>query len=354
MTQESSASGTLAYKTDAFGSQIVAGDQAYNLDAMGRNITDHDTSAGGQTRTFAYSGAGNTIASDGDYTYSYDPGGGVVGVKPVGGGSGVLALTDQHNDVVGTFTSGATTLAGSASYDPLGKVVSPTDTVTGHLGFQSGWTEPGSGDVGTASRWYNPDTGQFLNKDSMSLDAVPNSVAANPFAYVDDNPLAGTDESGNCSWYDVVCGAKKAVHHVAHKIKHVVHKVYHAAKHIARKVVHAVKHAAHKIAHHVRDYYHATVRVVRRVYHYAARHVRRAYHQIVHVVHSAYHAVRKAVHRVVHAVKKAAHKVAHLVKKAAHAVSHAARTAYHATVKAAKTTAKFVKNHAAAITSLVL
>ncbi|MFC3572807.1 LamG-like jellyroll fold domain-containing protein [Streptomyces yaanensis] len=354
MTQESSASGTQSFKTDAFGNQIVAGDQAYNLDAMGRNISDRDTSPGGLTRTFAYSGADNTIASDGDFTYTYDPAGGITGVKSAGGGSGSLALTDQHNDVVGTFTSGATALAGSASYDPMGKVVSPTNTVTGHLGFQSGWTEPGTGDVGTASRWYSPDTGQFLNKDSMSLDAVPNSVAANPFAYVDDNPLAGTDESGNCSWYDVVCGAKKAVHHVAHAVRHVAHKVYHAVKHIARKVVHAVKHAAHKIAHRVRDYYHATVRAVRRVYHYAARHVRRAYHRIVHAVHSAYHAVRRAVHRVVHAVKKAAHKVAHLVKKAAHAVAHAARTAYHATVSAAKSAAKFVKHHAAAITSFVV
>ncbi|MEU2286011.1 LamG-like jellyroll fold domain-containing protein [Streptomyces sp. NPDC013178] len=353
MTQESSTGGgTVAYKTDAFGGQIVAGEQSYTLDATGRNITDRDTTTGA-SRTFAYSGADNTIASDGDDTYTYDPAGGLVGVKDTGG-SGVLALTDQHNDVVGSFTSGSTTLAGSASYDPLGKVVSPTNTVLGHLGFQSGWTEPGTGDVGTASRWYDPDTGVFLNKDSLSLNPVPNSVSANPFAYVDDNPLAGTDESGNCSWYDVVCGAKKAVHHVSHAVKHAVHKVYHAVKHVARKVVHAVKHAAHRVVHHVRDVYHATVRVVRRVYHYTARHVRRAYHRVVHAVHSAYHKVSHAVHRVVHAVKKAAKKVAHAVKKAAHAVAHAARTAYHATVKAAKATATFVKHHAAAITSFVV
>ncbi|MET7380234.1 LamG-like jellyroll fold domain-containing protein [Streptomyces sp. NPDC005526] len=353
MTQEASASGTVAYQTDAFGGQIVAGQQSYTQDAMGRNISDRDR-ASSTTRTFAYSGADNTIASDGDSTYTYDPSGGIVGIKSAGGGSGVLALTDQHNDVVGTFASGATSLAGSVSYDPMGKVVSPTDTISGHLGFQSGWTEPGTGDVGTASRWYNPDTGVFLNKDSISLNPVPNSVAANPFAYVDDNPLAGTDESGNCSWYDVVCGAKKAVHKVSHAVRHVAHKVYHAVKHVARKVVHAVKHAAHKVVHRVRDYYHATVRVVRRVYHYAARHVRRAYHRVVHAVHSAYHRVSRAVHRVVHAVKKAAHKVAHVVRKAAHAVAHAARTAYHATVKAAKSAAKYVKHHAAAITSFVV
>ncbi|MEV7151660.1 LamG-like jellyroll fold domain-containing protein [Streptomyces sp. NPDC093084] len=351
MTQESSAAGgTAAYKTDAFGGQIVAGTQTYTLDALGRNITDTDTGAS-STRTFAYSGADNTIASDGDATYTYDTGGGLVGVKS--GSTGVLALTDQHADVVGEFTSGGTTLTGSATYDPLGKVTAST-ALSGHLGFQSGWTEPGSGAVGTASRWYDPDTGEFLNKDSLSLDATPDSVAANPFAYVDDNPMAGTDESGNCSWYDVVCGAKKVAHKVHHAVKHVAHKVYHAVKHVARKVVHAVKHAAHKVVHKVRDVYHATVRATRRVYHYASRHVRRVYHAVVHAVHTAYHKVSHAVHRVVHAVKKAAHKVAHTVKKAAHAVAHAARTAYHATVKAAKSTAKFVKNHAAAITSIVV
>ncbi|MFD9393174.1 LamG-like jellyroll fold domain-containing protein [Streptomyces sp. NPDC060000] len=353
MTQESStAGGSVAYKTDAFGGQIVAGEQSYTLDATGRNITDRVTSTGA-TRTFSYSGAGNTVASDGDDTYTYDPGGGLVGVKDTGG-SAVLALTDQHNDVVGSFTSGATTLTGSASYDPLGKVVSPTDTVVGHLGFQSGWTEPGTGDVGTASRWYNPDTGVFLNKDSVSLNPVPNSVSANPFAYVDDNPMAGTDESGNCSMWDLVCGAKKAAHKVSHAVKHAAHKVYHAVKHVARKVVHAVKHAAHRVVHHVRDVYHATVRVVRRVYHYTARKVRRAVHRVVHAVHTAYHKASRVVHRVVHTVKKAAKKVTHAVKKAAHAVAHASRTAYHATVKAAKATVTYAKHHAAAITSFVI
>ncbi|MFE7752624.1 LamG-like jellyroll fold domain-containing protein [Streptomyces sp. NPDC057428] len=362
MTQSAATGDNTVFKTDAFGGQIVAGSQSYTQDAMGRNITDTDTADAANPRTFTYSGADNTIASDGGSTYTYDAAGGLVGIGEAGAaaGTGVLALTDQHNDVVGTFTSGATTLTGSATYDPLGKVTASAP-MAGHLGFQSGWTEPGTagtggndGNVGTASRWYNPGTGTFLNKDSISLGATPDSVAANPFAYVDDNPLAGTDQSGNCSWYDVVCGAKKAVHKAKKTVKHVAHKVYHAAKKAARKVVHAVKHAAHKVVHKVRDVYHATVRVVRRVYHYAVRHVKRAYHRAVHAVKSAYHKAKRTVHRVVKKAKAAAHKVAHTVKKAAHAVAHATRTAYHATVKAVKTSANFVKHHAAAITSFVV
>jgi len=123
---------------DAFGNQITAGDHSYTLDAVGRNITDSD--AADQTnRTFQYSGADNTIASDGNYTYSYDPSGGLTGVNAGSSpGSGLLAITDAHDDVIGTFASGATSLSGSATYDPLGNVTA-TGGVMGRLGYQSGW-----------------------------------------------------------------------------------------------------------------------------------------------------------------------------------------------------------------------
>ncbi|MFD8915083.1 LamG-like jellyroll fold domain-containing protein [Streptomyces sp. NPDC059575] len=359
MTQQSSSSGTVALHADAFGAQVVAGSQSYTLDATGRNISDRDTSSG-TTRTFAYSGAGNTIASDGDGTYTYDPMGGLVGIKPAAGGA-VLALTDQHDDVVGTFTSGASSLAGSVSYDPLGKVVSPVDTVTGHLGFQSGWTEPGSGDVGTASRWYDPGTGQFLNKDSVSLDAVPNSVAANPFAYVDDNPMAGTDMSGHCSWYDVVCGAKKAVSKaksVAHTVKKKAQTVYAKAKQVVGKVVRTVKRTASKVVRVVKDTYRATVRTATRVYTSTVKHVTRTYNRVVSAVNSGYHKTKATVSRTIRTVKavgKAA--LGSAAKKLSSAVSKTKsglRTAYAATVQAVKTTATYVKNHEAAITALAV
>ncbi|UXY20240.1 LamG domain-containing protein [Streptomyces cynarae] len=358
MTQQSSASGTMAFRTDAFGDQIVAGTQSYTLDATGRNITDTDTTIG-SSRTFQYSGADNTIASDGDDTYTYDPTGGLIGIKAAGG-TGVLALTDQHNDVVGTFTSGATGLAGSVSYDPLGKVVSPTNTITGHLGFQSGWTEPGSGDVGTASRWYNPGTGQFLNKDSFSPNPAPNSAAANPFAYVADNPMEGTDPSGHCSWWTGSCEVQAAKHAVSkaksawHAVKKAATHLYHRARQVVHHAVSAVRHAAHRFVSHVRDVYRATVRYTRRVYYYAARHVRRWYGHVVHALHSAYHRVSSVVHRAVNAARHYVRAAVSVVKKAAHKVASVARTAYHATVSAVKTAATYVKHHAAAITSFVV
>ncbi|MFC1438200.1 LamG-like jellyroll fold domain-containing protein [Streptacidiphilus sp. N1-10] len=357
LQMETTPSGSTTYTTDAYGQQITDGTQGYTLDASGRNITDTDSTLG-TSRTFQYSGGGDTIAGDGDYTYTYDPSGGLIGLNTAGAGStstGTLALTDQHSDVVAGFTSGATTLTGSATYDPLGNVTASSGTAGGHLGFQSGWTENSTAQVGTASRWYNPATGTFLNKDSVSPNPVPNSASANPFAYIGGNPLSATDPSGHC-WFG--CSIFNAVSNaVSSAVDDVssgwddfsstfssgwddfAHYTYHAVA----AVVHTVKHAVSKAVHRIADVYRSTVRRVRRYYHYAARRIRRAYHAAVHAVSSAYHAVRRAAKRVVHAIKKAAH-----------AVAHAARSAYHATVKAVKTAAIYAKHHAAAITSFVV
>jgi RHS repeat-associated protein len=353
-TDTSAAGGTVQYTTDAFGNQITAADHSYTMDAVGRNITDADAADQSQ-RTFSYSGADDTVASDGDYTYTYDPSGGLIGVDAGGTpGSGLLALTDAHDDVVGTFASGATSLSGSTTYDPLGNVTATTG-VMGRLGFQSGWTEADTGKVGTASRWYNPATGTFMNKDSMSLNPVPDSVEANPFAYVDDNPLGGTDPTGHWGFKSLWHKATHAVSHAAHKaVSHAAAFVYHYTPPIVHRVVAKAKRAVHKAVRHVEDVYHATVRRATRVYHYAARHVKRYYHAAVRKVSSAYHAVKRKVQRVVAKAKKAVHAVAKKVQAAAHKIASATRTAYKATVKAVKTAATYAKNHAAAITSFVV
>ena len=126
---------------------------------MGRLLTD---TSGGSTTTLAYSGADNSVASDGGSTYT---GTRAVLVAVKTGGTGVLAYVDAHTDVVGQFTSTGTSLSGSTAYDPLGNVLS-TASMQGHLGFQSEWTDAANGKVDMMARWYNPATGQFLNKDS--------------------------------------------------------------------------------------------------------------------------------------------------------------------------------------------
>jgi len=199
---------TVVTASDAFGQVVNQGGQTYGYDALGRVVT----AAGTAAYTLSYSGQGNTVAGDGTAVYSRDPSGAVVGEK-FGTAPGVLAWTDLHTDVVGQFTVTATALSGSVAYDPLGAVLS-TAGVTGGLGYQSEWTDRASGPVNMLSRWYNPGTGQFDTKDTVSVPVVPNPAAGNPFAYVSDSPLLDTDPSGHCGFFDFVCSAKNVVHAV--------------------------------------------------------------------------------------------------------------------------------------------
>ena len=53
------------------------------------------------------------------------------------------------------------------------------------------------------ARWYNPATGSFGNKDTVSNKPVPDSASASPFGYAAGNPLGNTDPTGHLPLPDV-------------------------------------------------------------------------------------------------------------------------------------------------------
>jgi len=339
-------------RSDAFNQVTNRGTRSFGYDGLGRMV-----SATGVTG-LSYTGTGNTLAADGTAEYTRDPGGAVVGVRS--GGVQRLVWTDQHTDVVGQFTSTGTALAGSAAYDPLGNVLASANLL-GSLGYQSEWTDTQSGRVNMASRWYNPATGQFDSRDSASLSPVPTSVSANPFAYVNDNPLAGTDPTGQCSWYDVVCGAKKAVTAVTNTVSNVVSTVSSYASsawdHVTSFVSNAwdsftdtlggiwdhITSAANNIYNGVKN---AVTNVVKGAVH--------AVNTVVNKVKDAAEKAKQAAVRAANAVKQATANVVHTVTHYAQAATHIVTTAYHATVKAVDAAAHYVEHHAAAIASFVV
>ncbi|MFB9926081.1 LamG-like jellyroll fold domain-containing protein [Amycolatopsis halotolerans] len=348
LQERASSTGTLMSRSDAFGQMTEQGTQSFGYDALARNLTDTNSDTGATAATFSFSGLGNTIASDGTSTYSRDPGGGLVGVAA--GGAGAFAFVDQHTDVVGTFTANGSTLDGSTSYDPFGNVLAAQNP-KGQLGYQSGWTDRSTGNVNMAARWYNPAVGQFMNRDTVSNNPVPNPMEANKFAYVDDNPMTGTDPSGHglFDWFNntiVKPAASFVYHNVVQPVAHFVNTY----------VVQPVVHAAVATYHAVRDVYHAAARVVRTVYHHVVRVVRKVYRAAVHVVKTAYHAVAKVVKTAAHAVAHAARAVAHAAVSAAKTVGHAVATAAvavgHAAASAASHVATFVKDHASTIAGI--
>ena len=154
------------------------------------------------TQDFAYSGTGDTVASDGTASYSYDPAGDLVASQP-DGGTAEAALTDLHDDVTGLFSPAASTtsLAASAAYSPYGTVTASTGTMPS-LGYQGQYTDPSTGDTDMSARWYSPSTGSFTSNDTISGSPVATSVNPSPYGYAAGNPLTTTDPTGHCSgWF---------------------------------------------------------------------------------------------------------------------------------------------------------
>ncbi len=179
---------------DAYGDLASAGSVSYGYDALGR-LTSR-TAGSGSAASLSYLGTSDTLASDGTSDYSYTPSGAVTGVQQ-SGGTAYTTMTDQHGDVIGTFspTSTAQGLAGYSSYSPYGAKTSANYTES--LGYQGDYTDPTTGLVYMNARWYNPATGTFTSTDTLGGTPIPASVDGNPYAYADDNPLTETDPSGH-------------------------------------------------------------------------------------------------------------------------------------------------------------
>ncbi|WP_461032685.1 LamG-like jellyroll fold domain-containing protein [Streptomyces mayteni] len=161
---------------DAFERRITDGDTTYRYDSLDR-VTYHDDTA------FTYDGGSNNLVSDGTSLYRRTPEGTLLTTddNPV--------LTDQHTDVVATLADNGATLDASRAYSPFGEVTA-SDGTSPNLGYQSGWTDPTSGDVNMAARWYQPGTGAFASRDTWNVEP-------NRYAYIAGSPLNGIDPSGH-------------------------------------------------------------------------------------------------------------------------------------------------------------
>ncbi|MEV4627811.1 LamG-like jellyroll fold domain-containing protein [Micromonospora sp. NPDC049523] len=232
--------GGVATQTDAFGQVRSQGSatatRTYDYDALGRAVRPG----------WAYAGLGNDLAADGTSLYTRDPGGGLLGVAV--NNNRRYVWTDLHTDVIGQFIATDTTLRGSSTYDPLGKVVAESALI-GALGYQSEWSDAATSRVNMHARWYNTDTGQFDTRDTASNSPVPDSINANRYQYGDANPLTVTDPTGHWgnplkSIGKKISGAAKAV---ASTVTRAASYVYTAAKAVATVVVKAVVSVAKKV-----------------------------------------------------------------------------------------------------------
>nr|WP_281404277.1 LamG-like jellyroll fold domain-containing protein [Streptomyces roseirectus] len=172
--------------SDAFERKITDGATTYTYDSLDRIQTRGTT-------TFTYDGGSNNLATDGTTTYNRTPDGALLSYST--GTTKQWALTDQHTDLVAGLTPDATQTTSSTTYDPFGTKTTTTGT-TPALGYQSGWTDPTTGDINMAARWYQPGTGSFGSRDTWQLEPNPSS-RANRYLYGGGNPLLRTDPTGH-------------------------------------------------------------------------------------------------------------------------------------------------------------
>ncbi|MGW5264392.1 DNRLRE domain-containing protein [Microbispora sp. NPDC004025] len=186
-----------AFSFDAFDRMVGDGNADYTYDALDRMT---GRTKGGATTTYVYADMSNDLVAVTDgagaaqETYSRGAFGDVLSAK-IGTGAAQFQMADRHGDVVAGFTAGATSLAGSAAYDPFGTVTTSTGTRP-QLGYQSEWTDADTGEVNMHARWYQPGTGTFTSRDSWDLEPIP-SVQANRYTYVGGAPLDRMDPTGH-------------------------------------------------------------------------------------------------------------------------------------------------------------
>ncbi|MEU0092656.1 LamG-like jellyroll fold domain-containing protein [Kribbella sp. NPDC006257] len=196
-----SARGTLLSKTtgsttdstsfDAFDRVISQGGRTYQYDGVDRPVTGNGT-------TMQYAGFSDEVVADGTQVYGHGAGDDVLSIGQ--GTTKRLTMSDSHSDVVGGFDPADGILAAlpdSRTYDPFGKVAAAGGLSYG-VGYQGDWNDPATGDANMGARWYDPDTGTFTSRDTISY-SEGDSVTANKYLYGDANPLTNTDPTGNSS-----------------------------------------------------------------------------------------------------------------------------------------------------------
>lgn len=92
-----------------------------------------------------------------------------------------------------TDTAGEITL--SKTYNPYGENVTSAGDAQTSYGFTGEYTDS-TGNIYLRARYYNPNDGRFLSRDTWAGD-VNNPLSLNRWMYVEGNPVNLTDPSGN-------------------------------------------------------------------------------------------------------------------------------------------------------------
>ena len=193
LTSEPLAGGsTRTYEYDSLGklASVSTGADAtgYAYDALGRLVTR-------DSATFGYVGTATDPIRIGSQGYTRTPAGRLVGATD--GAAAYQVGSNRRGDLTQLIATDGT-VVGTAAYDPLGIVADTTGASTS-LGWQGDYTDPATGLVDMGARWYQPETGGFITRDTYA-GTPTRPVSLNRYTYANGNPLEFTDPTGYCGW----------------------------------------------------------------------------------------------------------------------------------------------------------
>ena len=178
--------------------ELPAIEEAYAYDGTGLRASQTVSGATSQL-TWDTSGGLALLLDDGHASYIYGPGG--LPIEQISEGT----PTFYHHDQLGStrmLTNASGEPTATFTYSAYGQPAGSTGTQTTPLGYAGQYTNEQSGLIYLRARVYDPVTGQFLTRDPIE------ALTRQPYAYVNDNPLANTDPSGlrageaeiSCPW----------------------------------------------------------------------------------------------------------------------------------------------------------
>jgi RHS repeat-associated protein len=198
------------YENQLTGVRLASGaPNTFAYDADGRRVQRQDS---GGTRKEIWDGANLLVETDQNdvrqATYTVEPVlyGNVISMR-TGDVSGVvtyyhfdgLGSTDRLTNVVGTTTD-------TYVYEPFGSLRGGTQTLVNpfrYVGRMGYYFDPDLAQYYLRARHYESANGRFLSRDPLGFFHSP----ANPYDYVQNNPINFVDASGKFWWYAAcVCG----------------------------------------------------------------------------------------------------------------------------------------------------
>ena len=183
----------------------------YTYDASG---TRNSKTVGGTTTWYTLAGGQVQKATTGsNYTlYFYDESGSPISFRTVSGNTTAdyYYIKNLQGDVV-AICDAARNKVVEYTYDAWGKVLSTTGSMASSIGnsnpyrYRGYWFDSETGLYYLQSRYYDPQTGRFVNADS-TISTGQGFLGYNMFVYCLNNPVNGSDPTGEWNWGGVIAG----------------------------------------------------------------------------------------------------------------------------------------------------